>query len=187
MSSYYYLGAQLPYLFYGQAAPMSSMAFRDMALNSLNQKDVKDFNFCSLEPVTVQELSEAKVSSSFVKSWNEWEEVLRLNLARNRGQKLKRDVSDLKEAPELPADAAAAAKTAVNMDSPLEAELFLDKARWNAIEVLQGIDYFSERMIFAYLLKLQLMERRQVFNMEDGFAEYKTLYASILENAGEPK
>ena len=166
---------------------MSSMSFRDMALHSLNQIDAKDFEFCTLEPLTGQELSDAKINSSFVKSWHEWEEVLRLNLARSRSYKLKRENSDQCEAPELPADAATAAKTAVSIDSPLEAELFLDKARWNAIESYQGIDYFSEKMIFAYLLKLQLMERKQIFNAEEGFTEYKTLYASILENAGEPK
>jgi hypothetical protein len=73
------------------------------------------------------------------------------------------------------------------MDSPLEAEIFLDKARWSALEQFQGIAYFNENTIYAYLLKLQLMERRLAFKTEEGFAEYKTLYASILENAGEPK
>jgi hypothetical protein len=79
----------------------------------------------------------------------------------------------------------AAAKQAFGVDSPLEAELILDKARWNAIEAFHGIGYFTENMIYAYLLKLKLMERRQAFNTEEGFAEYKTLYASILEDAGE--
>ena len=187
MAYYYYLGAQLPYLFYGQTAPMPSMEFKEMALNSLNSGDARDLFFCTLDPVMAEQLSEAKVSSEFIKSWHNWEEVLRLNLFRLRGQKLKRDTAEQREAPELPADAAAVAKAAINMDSPLEAELFLDKARWNAIETFEGINYFSEKMIFAYLLKLQLMERRQAFNTEEGFTEYKTLYASILENAGEPK
>ena len=133
MAYYYYLGAQLPYLFYGQAAPMSSVAFRDLALNSLNSKDTKDFLFCTLEPIVAEQLKEEKISSDFIKSWHNWEETLRLNLARIRSQKLKRDISEMKEAPDLPADAATAAKTATSMDSPLEAELFLDKARWNAI------------------------------------------------------
>jgi len=192
---YYYLGAQLPYLFYGQPVPMSSDAYRDLALASLNPEDARDFLYCTMEPLNEIELSEANVKSDFVKSWNNWEEVLRLNLARGRSQKLKRDSSELKEPPEVPTDAAEAAKAAMNMDSPLEAELLLDKARWDAIEVFQGLNYFSEKMMFAYFLKLKLMERRQVFNAEEGFTEYKNLYASILEkekmenlvNTGEPK
>ena len=156
----------------------------------MNPVDAKALDFCTLQPVVMaHENSETKVPSEFVKTWYKWEEVLRLNLARNRSQKLKRENADQKsyDAPEYPSDAVAAAKTALTMDSPLDAEFFLDKARWNAIETFQGINYFSENTIYAYLLKLQLMERRQAFNMEEGFAEYKTLYASILENAGEPK
>ena len=86
-------------------------------------------------------------------------------------------------APEYPADAAAAAKNALAMESPLEAELFLDKARWDAIEHLQGISTFNENAIYAYLLKLLLMERRAAFNTEEGFTEYKALYAAILGEA----
>jgi hypothetical protein len=91
-------------------------------------------------------------------------------------------------APEHPADAASAAKAAVALESPLEAEFFLDQARWNAIEVLQGLQYFSVNTIYAYLLKLRLMERRALFKLEDGFAEYKGLYAAIMQvELGEPK
>ena len=182
MGSYYYFAAQLPYLIYGQAVPMTSEAFREMARSAMGPGEAAALDLCTLEPVLG-----TKVSAQFIKDWYNWEEVLRQNLARNRSQKLKRENTDPSDAPEYPADAAATAKTALTMESPLEAELFLDKARWNAIDIFQGINYFSENTIYAYLLKLQLMERRQAFNTEEGFAEYKTLYASILENAGEPK
>ena len=150
----------------------------------MSSGDAAALEYCTLEPVPG-----TKAPSQFVKDWYNWEEVLRMNLARNRNQKLKRENSDQRalDAPEYPADAVTAAKAALAMESPLEAELYLDKARWNAIEAIQGINYFSENTIYAYLLKLQLMERRQAFNTEEGFTEYKTLYASILENAGEPK
>lgn len=164
---------------------MSSVTFREMAHKAMSNGDAEALEFCTLKPIKEWRTSEAKISSNFVKDWYNWEDVLRLNLAKNRSQKLKRDNSDIRDAPEYPSEAVAAAKTAITMDSPLEAELFLDKARWNAIEMLQGFNYFSENTIYAYLLKLQLMERRQAFNMEEGFAEYKTLYASILESANQ--
>jgi hypothetical protein len=62
----------------------------------------------------------------------------------------------------------------------LEAELFLDKARWDAIEGMQGMNIFSETAMYAYLLKLLLMERRAAFDTEEGFVEYKALYTAIL-------
>jgi len=182
---YYYLGAQLPYLTYGQAVPMSSRAFRDMVLKEMSPGEAQLLEFCTLEPISKQQISKAGISSAFIRDWHNWEGVLRLTLAKNRGIKLKREDPSLESAPEIPTDAVAAAKQALSVDSPIEAELILDTARWNAIENLHGIGYFTENMIYAYLLKLQLMERRQAFNTEEGFAEYKTLYASILENAGE--
>jgi hypothetical protein len=69
------------------------------------------------------------------------------------------------------------------MDSPLEAEIFLDGARWKAIEEFQGLSYFSVNTVYAYLLKLLLMERRSCFRTEEGFTEYKELYASIMGEA----
>jgi hypothetical protein len=85
--------------------------------------------------------------------------------------------------PDYPADAAAVAKAALAMDSPLEAELFLDKSRWDLIESLQGLDYFGRNTVYAYLLKLFLLERRSLFRAEEGFAEYKGLYAAVMEAA----
>jgi hypothetical protein len=128
----------------------------------------------------------------FINRWRNWERALRLNLARYRALRFKREggagneVSTV-DPPEYPADAAAAAKAAAAMDSPLEAEIFLDKARWDAIELFQGIHYFSSNTIYAYLLKLRLCERRTLFRAEEGFAEYKGLYASIMEQSGVPK
>ncbi|AEF82902.1 hypothetical protein [Leadbettera azotonutricia] len=181
MGSYYYLAAQLPYLVYGQQASMASSAFRELARASMSKEDGAILDFCVLDPDGRQS------PSGFINQWREWEGVLRRNLGKNRAIKLKRDAGSLGDAPEFPADAANAAKTALTMESPLEAEIFLDKARWAAIDALQGIDAFSETAMYAYLLKLLLMERRQAFKVEEGFSEYKTLYASILEGAGEPK
>jgi hypothetical protein len=187
VGSYYYLAAQLPYLVYGQQAPMASPAFRELARSSMSEEDGAALDFCVLDPSHIESQDLLYNTSGFINQWREWEGVLRVNLAKNRAIKLKRDAGSLGDAPEFPVDAANAAKAALSLESPLEAEIFLDKARWTAIDALQGIDAFSETAMYAYLLKLLLMERRQAFKVEEGFSEYKTLYASILEGAGEPK
>ena len=182
MSSYYYLAAQLPYLTYGQSVPMSSGAFRELAHKHLSACDAAALDSCTLEPDMLEAAPAA--SPEFVRNWKEWEKTLRLNLARNRAKKLKREGGLPTEIPDTPFDAAGAARTALAFESPLEAEIFLDKARWDAIESFQGLDAFSENAIYAYMLKLLLMERRTAFSTEEGFTEYKALYAAIL---GEPK
>ena len=190
MGSYYYLGAQLPYLVYGQNPPMSSAAFKALASEQMSSTDAAGLDSCTLDPDPNQtgdtDLSYAEppphTHSSLINHWKEWERTLRINLARNRAHKLKRE-GNLAEAPAIPADAAVVAKNAMTIESPLEAELFLDKARWDAIGSFQGTDIFSEDAVYAYLLKLLLMERRTAFNAEEGFAEYKELYTAILGEA----
>ena len=200
MGSYYYLASQLPYLIYGQTPPMSSAAFKELAKSLLDESDAALMDLIDLDPQPLKSGEEGPSyadnspasGSDFIDRWREWERTLRLNLARHRSIKTKRENSAPVEPPVFPSDAAAAAvKAVVAVESPLEGEILIDKARWNAIEVLQGGDYFSRNTIFAYLLKLILLERKASFKTDVGFAEYKSLYASILdrahESAGESK
>ena len=195
MGAYYFLMAQLPSLVYEQGLPMSSAAFKSLARELMSAGDAKLLDFCTLDPEPLYDTrgetqsaaadktkaaySEPakETSSAFINRWKEWERALRLNLARGRAQKLKRELHD---APVFPETAVAAAKTAMAIDSPLEAEIFLDNARWNAISSFAGFDVFSESAAYAYLLKLLLMERRIAFNAEEGSIEYQGLYAAIL-------
>ena len=182
MGSYYYLVSQLPSLSYGQKPPMSPEAFKELARPLLNNEDSALLDLVSLDP----QLSPADSSSGsdFIDSWREWEWALRLNLAKHRAVKAKRESAVTVEPPVIPADAPATAQRAITiMETPLEAEVLLNKARWSAIDVLQGIDYFDRNIIFAYLLKLFILQRHDSFQAEAGFSEYKSLYASILESA----
>jgi hypothetical protein len=183
---------------------MSSAAFLDLAGRLLDKEDAAFLDKLSLDPggpdsSGASDLSRPAYAESaaptgcgFIDEWREWERALRLNLARNRAARLKRESGAPVDPPAYPLDAAAAAQKAgpgvggTPEDSPLEAEFALDKARWNAIEYLRGIAYFSRDTIYAYYLKLLLLERHKSFNTEAGFAEYKSLYASILERAQEP-
>ena len=197
MGSYYYLMAQLPYLTYEQKPPMSCEAFKALSQSLMTEEDVPFLDCVSLDPdpSNINErpsYSEPAVPTGcdFIDNWREWERALRLNLSKHRAVKIKRD-STAFEPPSFPADAATVALRAVNSElSPLESEIFIDKARWNVIDNLAGRDYFDRNNVYAYLLKLMLLERRQLFNSENGFTEYKSLYASIIEsahNAGEHK
>jgi hypothetical protein len=188
---------------------MSSAAFRDLAKPLLDAPDAALLDLVDLDPQPPKAGEEGPSyadnapasGSDFIDHWREWERSLRLNMARHRAIKTKRDGGAPVEPPIHPADAAAAAvKAVVATESPLEAEILIDKARWNAIDYLQGIDYFDRNTIYAYLLKLIILERRVSFKAETGFAEYKSLYTSILDSvekgslpeqakspAGEPK
>jgi hypothetical protein len=174
---------------------MTSAAFRELAGSLLDKEDAALLDAVGLDSGAGGEgpayAEDAPASGSgFIDRWREWERALRLNLARYRAGRLKRDGGASAEPPAHPADAAAAVKAAAALDSPLEAEFLLDKARWDAADHFQGIDWFDRNSIYAYLLKLLLLERRAAFQVEEGFAEYKALYASILDrvqSVGEAK
>jgi hypothetical protein len=185
---------------YGEHPPMSSAAFRDLAGSLMGGEDAALLDQVSLDPEPRAKPWGKEAGSPaleggpvyaellpsgcvFIDRWREWERTLRLNLAQARAQRTKREGGVPVEPPGHPAEAAATALNAMAVEAPLEAELFLDRARWNAIEELQGINYFSRNTVYAYLLKLLLLERHSLFDTEAGFAEYKSLYASILERA----
>jgi hypothetical protein len=171
---------------------MTSEAFMALAQSLLSEQDAQMLAMVSLDPQPLPAAGsgpsyadKAPASgSAFIDDWREWERTLRLNIARHRFIKIKRDGAVQADPPAIPVDAAGAAARAVTAtESPLEVEIMLDKARWNAIEALQGTDYFSCNTVFAYLLKLLILERRALFQTETGFSEYKSLYASILDSA----
>jgi hypothetical protein len=169
---------------------MSPAVFKGLCRELLSASEVALLDACTLDPEpegtgaeSYREVPSA-TASLFIDAWRNWERALRLQLARYRAQQLKREGGAPVDPPEEPQEVVALAKAALVLDSPLEAELFLDQSRWNAIEALQGSVYFHANTIYAYLLKLLLMERRSSFRLEEGFAEYKGLYAAIMERGG---
>jgi len=183
--------AQLPFLTYEQKPPMTSGAFKALAESLLTDDDAALLSCLSTASSNINE-SAPSTGCGFIDEWKEWERVFALNLAKHRAVKLHRDNAAVTEPPAYPHEAASTAAKAVATDAtPLEAEIQIDKARWNTIDSLTGLDYFGRNNVYAYFLKLLLLERRQAFNVDIGFSEYKSLYADIIESAhkslGEPK
>jgi hypothetical protein len=178
VSNYYYFAAQLPYVNYGDAPPMSSEYFRELCHALLKPRDFALVSYCTLDP-RITLAAPGATGAAFVDGWVDSEKALIFNLAILRAGKLRRP------APEAPSSDISRAETiareAFAMDDPLQAELYIDRARWSAVDAMCGMDYFSVNTIFAYLIKLQLMERKQLFNTEEGFSEYKALYAAIMD------
>ena len=182
--------AQLPYLMYDKKPPMSSEKFKELANSQLSKADASFLKCLSLDVKIETDSPESDTSETlkstgceFVDRWKEWERTLRLNLARHRSLKLYPNEEAI-DPPVVPDDAYAAAVVAFTQDgSPLDGEILIDKARWHAIDFITGNDYFHENNAYAYYLKLLILERRELFEAEKGFSEYKSLYAQIFERS----
>jgi hypothetical protein len=179
---YYYFISTLPALSYGAQAPWSAEQFRDMAASMLNKEDAALLPYCSLELPEDGVLP--KTSSPFINEWYVMLHTMRYTLAHERAAKLKRanPVEDDNSSQRMHQTV----MSAVAMSDPLEAEEHIDKECWGALDSLEGLNHFSVNTVYAYLLKLRLLERHAKFAAEKGFTEYKSLYSSILDKGEHP-
>ena len=176
--NYYYFVSTLPSISYGDKPPVSSEDFREHCEVLLHPEDAALLKYCYYDPKLVMETVQT-TGSDFIDLLMLRERVLVLNLAFVRAAKLKRPSPG--DPPHDVPRAEARGKTAFEMDDPLEATIYIDQGRWGALDEMVGLNLFGVNNIFAYLLKLQLLERRQLFDAEKGAANYKGLYDSILD------
>ncbi|MCR4579630.1 MAG: DUF2764 domain-containing protein [Treponema sp.] len=178
---YYYLVSQLPNISAAEtkaALPLTGEQFRELAGRFISEDEKKILEKLSLVPPMELEAT----GSAFLDTWYEKERNLRCALAQIRAQKLKKDSIPLP--PGCTADIVTAARTAVGMDSPLSAEQFLYDYRLRLLDDLRPLDAFSIDAVYAYGLRLILVERMRKFEVENGKTSYHKIYDTILSNDG---
>ena len=143
----------------------------------LHEDDAGLIRYCRYDPRMAVETVKP-TGSDFIDLLMARERTLALNLAYLRAARLKRPSPG--DPPHDVPRAEAVAKAAVEMDDPLEAAIYIDQARWGALDSMVGLDMFGVNNIYAYLMKLQLLERRECFNAEKGAAGYQERYNLIL-------
>ena len=176
---YYYLVSQLPNISFSEsksALPISGEQFRELASRFITEKQKKVLEGLSLVPP----MESVHTGSKFLDVWYEKERNLRCALAQIRAQKMKKDSIPLPAG--CTADIISAARTAVGMDSPLSAEMFLYEYRLRLLDDLRPMNAFSIDAVYAYGLKLLLVERMKKFEVENGKTSYHKIYDTILSN-----
>lgn len=175
--SEYYLMSQLPSLdgiSDTTPIPITEERFAELCKRFLGKKALDEFNKLSLMPPKIPEES----TSLLIKKWNEGERGLRLALAKARAEKLKKQFNS--ESSDLPLAVVQIVRMAVEIENPLEAEMFLNRYRLDFLETLRPMDTFSEDSVFYYGLKLKLILRLRQFDLAKGEAAYRNIYDSII-------
>lgn len=175
----YYLVAQLPSLdAVGEntPVPITQERFDELCNRLLNKKAREVLNGLTLVPPRIPE----KSGSALVEAWNNGERNLRFVLAKLRAEKTdkqfdfdSRSVSDT---------LVQAARTAVDAETPMEAEKILNRYRLDFLETLRPADSFSQEFVFYYGLKLKLILRIRQFDTASGEAAYRSIYDSIINS-----
>ncbi len=173
----YYLISQLPSLdgiSENTPLPIDEAGFMELCDRFLGKKARLELSKVSLIPGR----SPGKSSSPLIEAWNEGERQLRLALARLRADKMNKPSGvDIQS---VPAGIMQAARSAVEIGSPMDAERFLNKVRLELLEALRPVDSFSEDYIYYYGIKLKLIERIRKFDTESGKNAYRRIYDSIM-------
>ncbi|MBQ2848018.1 MAG: DUF2764 family protein [Clostridia bacterium] len=173
----YYLISQLPSLDginENASLPITSERFAELCQRFLGKKAQGELEKLTLVPPQIHE----KSSSALIEKWNEGERNLRLALARFRADKLNKHFEA--EIQSFPAELLHTVRAAVEIESPMEAEKFLNRYRLDFLETIRPMDSFSEEFVFYYGLKLKLIERIRKFDSESGENSYRNIYDSIM-------
>lgn len=173
----YYLMAQLPTLDgIGESMPppITEERFLQLCRQFLGKKAQRELDKLTLAPPRTFK----KSGSALINAWNAGERDLRLALGRARAERMQKTFDA--DTSGFPAELLKTARTAAEMENPMEAEQFLNRYRQAFLETLRPMDPFAEDSVFYYGLKLKLMLRASRFDLEAGKAAYRSIYDSIL-------
>ena len=175
----YYLVAQLPSLdAVGEntPVPITQERFDELCNRLLNKKAREVLNGLTLAPPRIPE----KSGSALVEAWNNGERNLRLVLAKLRAEKTDKQFDfDIRSVSDTLLQAA---RTAVDAETPMDAEKILNRYRLDFLETLRPADSFSQEFVFYYGLKLKLILRIRQFDTASGEAAYRSIYDSIINS-----
>lgn len=173
--AYFYLVSSLPLLKLGEEPPVSSEEFFRSCDGVLSESDYADMR-CILEG----RLDDA--TSDFVQKWRDMDTQLRNMLARERAADRKLDPSPYIKSHngyEIVMDQAA--EQAMSMDNPLDRELFLDRTRWHQLDELALDDDFGAGAVFAFALKLKIVERWAAMDTDTGNLRVEKILEHYME------
>lgn len=175
--SEYYLISQLPSLDgigENMPLPITEERFFELCNQIAGKRIQNEIKKMTLLPSKTYE----KSSSSLIEQWNNGERNLRLALAKIRADKMKKTF-DI-ENNVLSSELLKIANMATDIESPLEAEKFLNNYRLEFLETLRPMDNFSGEFIYYYGLKLKLISHIKQFDSNVGEMAYKNIYNSIM-------
>ena len=160
--SYSYFAATLPMIQLESNLHMKTADFIELCREHLSLSDFE---------VLTALLNGEPSGNAFVNKWQNVYNQIRNAIARLRASKagVSIDVSKwLKEYHGFSVYAENAVVAAFQEKDPMQREELLDRLYWNVAEEIAGFDPFSADAIFAYGIKLRILEKRASIHLEEG-------------------
>ncbi len=156
---------------------MSEEDFFDCCEATITEKDFQTLKKARIVP------EEGNSAVPVLEKWNSWERSLRNELVKMRAGKKGQDSEKYISGGSLETGVLETAREAFNCASPLDAELLLDRARWEYLEMLEAGHFFDLGRLIIYFLQLQILQRKSQINKEKGKSGFEEIYSGITGKA----
>jgi hypothetical protein len=154
----------------------------DFLLNCRLLVSPKDYRL--LQSASTTDLDPEGPSCRTLDLWRAWEISLRSELVQLRAKKLGRELKTANLGTSGVPSAQVIAREAFSQDTPLQAEDTLNRGRWSYLDELESGHYFDIDKILIYALRLQILERKALFDEQKGRQMFDTVYGEIISPVG---
>ncbi len=173
MSEYYYLVATLPMLRKDMSEYMSHEEFLSICKDKVSRRD-----YMMLENATLS--GTATCGGSFMKDFTHFRSMVEKELAFQRAQKLSLQDSRYENKGDRESRITDRVRKAVSADNPLEGEKIILGLYWDYLEEHVGNGhYFDLTFLLGYSLRLQILSRLSLFDLDRGNAEFERLFGNL--------
>lgn len=178
MSSYYYLVATLPMLRYEDSSPMSHEAFLELCHGNISDSDYRLVCSASLSSSAASDAEGGK-SHPFLRKWEGFRDMVAKELNDQRARKLELGGDRYKNDGDKEYRISETVRAALAASNPLQGELLLMQLYWKYLDDLSGLHTFDIEALLAYAVKLQILERKSRFTLQEGNSEFKRLFSNL--------
>jgi len=183
MKHYWDFASTLTSFPFGSPPPISMQAFDELCSRMMDKSDLEILLY--VEEARNGRFSDSMMKSPFLMSYYEFERGLRNALVVYRTRATKQDAGQWTRPGDMNPDSLKAAQAAQSASDPLQAELALERERWNATERLSALSAFELDYILAYKMKLLIASRIASFDRNRGMQGFNVLYQDIVNAAAE--
>ncbi len=173
MSEYYYLVATLPMLRRDMKEYMSHSEFLSICKGKVSERD-----YIQLENATLS--GTGTCSGAFMKDFTHFRSMVEKELASQRAARLQFQDARYENKGDRESRITERVRKAVSEDNPLEGERIILSLYWDYLEEHVGNGhYFDLTFLLSYSLRLQILSRLSLFDLDRGNAEFERLFGNL--------
>lgn len=172
--NFFYLISSLPYLNFTDKPLLSWNSYQNECMSWLNKSDLSQISNSILE---IENIAISDVWHPALLKWIIFENSIRTELIRFRTANLKiQPDSFIKSGFDYNPVVFNQVRECLKDNSPLTRELNLLKERWTFVSDLETGHYFDLQALISYSIKLQILERIQLFDNKKGLEVFDLIY-----------